>query len=298
MRIARIAVALDGSRLAETVLPAARSFAETLAAELALVHVIERAPPREVHGEAHLATRDQAQAYLDELAARIVGEGVGCATKVAEAVENDVPAALEAQARELGADLIALCAHGASNLRERVVGRIAERTLQRGSIPVLLRTARTPQAPAFELRNLLTPIEQGHDIGAAVDASRTIAGAYGATVTLLSVPERASAPAARLQPGASALAYELSRDATSEHLERLASELRHEIADVRAVVADGRPAAAILNLSQSLPADLVVLVTHARTGLSAWYDPGTVQQLLAHPDLTLLLLKQPSQDHS
>jgi hypothetical protein len=39
-------------------------------------------------------------------------------------------------------------------------------------------------------------------------------------------------------------------------------------------------------------------VTHARTGLSAWYDPGTVQQLLAHPDLTLLLLKQPSQDHS
>ena len=181
MRIARIAVALDGSRLAETVLPAARSLAGTLAAELALVHVIERAPPREVHGEAHLATRDQAQAYLDELAVRIVGEGVECATKVAEAVENDVPAALEAQARELGADLIALCAHGASNLRERVVGRIAERTLQRGSIPVLLRTARTPQAPAFELRNLLTPIEQGHDIGAAVDASRTIAGAYGAT---------------------------------------------------------------------------------------------------------------------
>jgi nucleotide-binding universal stress UspA family protein len=50
MRIARIAVALDGSRLAETVLPAARSLAATLGAELALVHVIEREPPREVHG--------------------------------------------------------------------------------------------------------------------------------------------------------------------------------------------------------------------------------------------------------
>jgi nucleotide-binding universal stress UspA family protein len=280
------------------VLPAARSLAETLAAELALVHVIEREPPREVHGEAHLATRDQAQGYLDELAALVTGAGLACATHVAEAAQDDVPAALETQARELGADLIALCAHGRSNLRERVAGRIAERTLRHGGIPVLLRTARTPQAPPFDLRNVLTPIELGHDIDAAVDASRTIASAFGAAVTLLSVPEQASAPVARLQPGASALAYELGRDATAEHLERLASELRRDVTDVRAVVADGRPAAAILALSESLPADLVVLVTHARTGLSAWYDPGTVQQLLAHPDLTLLLLKQPSQDRS
>jgi nucleotide-binding universal stress UspA family protein len=293
MNIGRILVALDGSRLAETIMPAARSLAETLGAELILVHALERNPPREVHGEAHLATAEEAYRYLDGLAGRLRRSGVACEMRVAETPADDVAAALDMHARDLGADLIAMCAHGRSNLRDRVVGRIAERILRRGDVPILLRTTRRPDVPDFELRNLLTPIELGHDIDAALDASRTIAAAYRAAVTLLTVPEPASAQAARLQPGTSALAYEFRREDAREHLDQLAERLRADVPDVRPVLVDGRPADAIVSLGESLPADLIVLVTHARTGFSSWYDPGTAQQLLSRPDLTLLLLKQP-----
>ena len=293
MNIGRILVALDGSRLAETIMPAARSLAETLDAKLILVHELERDPPREVHGEPHLATAEEAYRYLDELAEGLRRSGVACEMRVAQTPADDVAAALDLHARELGADLIAMCAHGRSNMRDRVVGRIAERTLRRGETPILLRTARRPDVPEFALRNVLTPIELGHDVDAALDASRTIAAAYGATVTLLTVPEPGAAQATRLLPGASALAYEFKREDAREHLDRLAERLRADVPGVRPVVVDGRPAEAIVQLGEALPADLVVLVTHARTGFSSWYEPGTAQQLLSRPDLTLLLLKQP-----
>lgn len=44
--------------------------------------------------------------------------------------------------------------------------------------------------------------------------------------------------------------------------------------------------------SQSLPADLIVLVTDAHGELSTWYHPSTGQRLPAEPALTLLLIKE------
>ena len=57
-----ILVALDGSRLAEAVLPAACSLAKTLGARLALVHVLEKEPPATVHGEPHQRDVQEASA--------------------------------------------------------------------------------------------------------------------------------------------------------------------------------------------------------------------------------------------
>jgi nucleotide-binding universal stress UspA family protein len=55
---------------------------------------------------------------------------------------------------------------------------------------------------------------------------------------------------------------------------------------------DQPPSEAIAAASESLPAELIVLVTDAHGGLSSWYDPSTLQRLLALPDLTLLLIKE------
>jgi len=57
MNITRILVPLDGSRLAETVLPAASSMAEQLGAQVLLLHVLEREPRRSVLCRAQPARR-------------------------------------------------------------------------------------------------------------------------------------------------------------------------------------------------------------------------------------------------
>ena len=50
----RILVPLDGSRLAEAALPQALLLARALDAGIALLHVVEKASPRRVHGDVHL----------------------------------------------------------------------------------------------------------------------------------------------------------------------------------------------------------------------------------------------------
>jgi nucleotide-binding universal stress UspA family protein len=291
MTFTRILVPLDGSRLAEAVLPVASSVAAKLGARLLLLHVLEREPPATVHGEPHLSSEDEALAYLEEHAARLRGLGLGVDVHVHERPVGDVAAAIDRHAHELEADLIAMCAHGRTNLRSRLTGSIAERILRGGSIPILLRTAHAPEAATFELRRLLVPIDFGHDVDAALSAARALAKPYGASVALLSALEPAP-PSARMLPGTSALTRELDLDALHRRLGELAEGLRTDIADVQTIVEARRPTDAILAASDALPADLIVLVTDAHGGLAGWYDPPTAQRLLARPAQTVLLIRE------
>ena len=292
MSFDRILVPLDGSRLAEAVLPAARSFAQQLGARLLLLHVLEREPPETIHGEPHLSTVADAKRYLEKHAERLGGHNVDVVVHVHERNVSDVAAAIDRHAHEFDIGLIAMCAHGRTNLRHRLMGSIAERILRGGSIPIMLRTVRRPNVGEYRLRNLLVPIDFGHDIEAALAPTRLLAAAYQATVTLLAVPEPASPAVTRLLPSASALARELEREDLGRRVDDLAHGLRSDLPDVRVIVLDRQPTDAILAMASSLPADVIVLVTDAHGGLTSWYDPSIAQKLLTTPDLTLLLIRE------
>jgi nucleotide-binding universal stress UspA family protein len=292
MTFTRILVALDGSRLAEAILPAARSLARALGARLALVPVLERGAPATVHGEPHHSDLQEATAYLERLAGELRSDGIAVEVHVHERPVGDVAAALDRHAHELGADLIAMCAHGRTNLRTRLVGSIAERILRGGAIPILLRTVRETDEASFALRNLLVPIDFSHDVDAALSAARALAAPCGATVTLLAALEPDSPPTGRLLPGTSAAMRELGLDGLARQLETLAQDLRADVPEVRAIVDPRRPADAIAAVSEEIPADLIVLVTDAHGRLSRWYDPSAAQRLLGRPDMTLLLIRE------
>jgi nucleotide-binding universal stress UspA family protein len=292
VRFSRILVPLDGSALAETVLPAARALAERLGGHLLLLHVLEQQPPAAVHGQPHLGDPAEALAYLERQAETLRGDGVAVESHVHERPVDDVPTAVDMHAHELGADLIAMCAHGRTNLRSRLIGSIAERILRGGSVPILLRTTVRADVPDFDLRRLLVPLDFGHDVEAALDAARTLAPAFGASVTLLSALEQPPGAMARLLPGTSALLREYDRDELCRRLGVLAADLREGLGEVDAVVAEGSPTDAIVDLGESLPADLIVLVTDAHAGLESWYEPPTGRRLLQRPDLTLLLIRE------
>jgi nucleotide-binding universal stress UspA family protein len=290
VKASRILVPLDGSQLAEAILPVAASFAQKLGASLILLHVLEQEPPRDVHGEPHLALADAAETYLEERARTLRDAGVTIEVDVHERPVANVAAAIDRHAHEHDADLIAMCAHGRSNPLDRLLGSIAERILRGGSAPILLRTVRAPSDGPFELRHLLVPIDFEHDVDEALSAVRLLAAAYGAHVTLLSVREPGSPAAARLLPGATAQAERYALDDLRRRIDELADGLRADVTTVHADVSDRRPSSAILAAVE--PATLVVLVTDAHGGPTGLFDPSTTQQLLARPDLTLLLIKE------
>jgi len=290
VKVSRILVPLDGSKLAEAILPVAASFAQRLGASLILLHVLEQEPPRDVHGEPHLARADAAESYLEQLAGALGDSGVTVEIDVHERPVANVAAAIDRHAHEHDADVIAMCAHGRTNPLDRMLGSIAERILRGGSAPILLRTVREPSEGPFELRHLLVPIDFEHDVDEALSAVRLLAAAYGAHVTLLSVREPGPPEAARLLPGATAQAERYALDDLRRRVEELATGLRADVPAVHADVSDRRPSSAILSAVE--PATLVVVVTDAHGGPAGLFDPSTTQQLLARPDLTLLLIKE------
>jgi nucleotide-binding universal stress UspA family protein len=292
VRAQRILVPLDGSRLAEAILPVAASFAERLGSSIVLFHVVEQGSPEEVHGEPHLTLADEAAAYLDAHAASLRDRGIAVDVDVHDRPVANVAAAIDTHAHELAADLIAMCAHGRTNPFDRLLGSIAERILRGGSTPILLRTVRRPSSGPFELRNLVVPVDFEHDTEVALAAVRAIAVAYGVGVTLVSVQEPGSRATAKMLPGASALAASFALDDRRRRVEELADELRDTVVDVETDVSDRRPSTVILDAVSAEPESLVVLVTDAHGGLSGWYDPSTTQRLLTRPELTLLLIKE------
>jgi nucleotide-binding universal stress UspA family protein len=137
----RALVPLDGSPLAEAVLPFLMEIASPLQMSLVLLRVREPIPQLVGDGmrqalldvrEAH--TRDL-EAYLASIAAPLLARSVdvSCAIRSGRPDEEIVAAA-----RDAGADLIAMSTHGRSGLGRLLFGSVAEQVLRHADVPVLM----------------------------------------------------------------------------------------------------------------------------------------------------------------
>jgi nucleotide-binding universal stress UspA family protein len=146
----RVLIPLDGSELAEAILPFAEWVAGPLDAEVVLLSVVE--PISAVAGlaaggvvgpDALLLRQLEAKKYLGEVARRLEAKGM----RVRTLLGLGMPAGEIAEvAKAEKADLIAMTTHGRSGLRRAVFGSVAEEVLRSTGVPVLMirTTAATP----------------------------------------------------------------------------------------------------------------------------------------------------------
>ncbi|MBI1800618.1 MAG: universal stress protein [Chloroflexi bacterium] len=140
----KIMVPLDGSELAEAVLPYVRALAATEGAEVILLRVLVYA----IHdfagvdptfsatiAEANEAVRQGTEKYLRELTARLSAQGLNVSALTADGL---VAEAILDCADKTGADLIAMSTHGRSGLARWLIGSVADRVVRGSKVPVLL----------------------------------------------------------------------------------------------------------------------------------------------------------------
>jgi nucleotide-binding universal stress UspA family protein len=147
----RVLVPLDGSDVAEGVLPFAEKVAGPLDAEVVLVRVVEPLSPADAMASAGVAIPDtlflrelHAKEYLTSMARRLQAKGL----RVRTALRVGVPAAeIVGAAVDEGADLIAMTTHGRSGLRRVLFGSVAESVLRSAEIPVLMMRLAAKAAP-------------------------------------------------------------------------------------------------------------------------------------------------------
>lgn len=297
-------VPLDGSRLAEAVLPAAAYLARTLGAWVTLLHVIEHNAPEEIHGERHLRDPEEAAAYLYEVAIRAFPSDLRVEWHVHTTEVRDVALAIAEHIEELEFDLVIMCTHGYGGLRDWLFGSIAQQVIALAISPVLLiRPSRHGTAPSFSCQRILVPLDGDpeHEQGLVVAAD--LARACAAILHLLMVVHTLhtlpgqQAATAMLLPGTTSALLDLTQERAEEYLIRQIIQLQAQELSATTEVCRGDPVTGIVHAAHRLKVNLIVLGTHGKKGTDAFWSgsitPKISQQ--SHVPLLLVPFREPEQ---
>jgi nucleotide-binding universal stress UspA family protein len=290
-------VPLDGSRLAEAALPAAACLAEYLGASITLLHIIERDASGEIHGERHLTTPANANAYLEEVARRALPADIHVARHVHTVGTADLPQSILDHVEELAPDLIVMCTHGSGGLRDFLFGNIAQQVIARGNTPVLLiRPKEKNAAEVFAVHRLLVPLDgdPGHEQGllVAADLAR-LCGAELFLVFVVPTPGTLSgdqAATGRLLPSTMRAVLDLAQQDAAAYLARQMTALQATGLTVKAAIRRGDPASAVVKAADAAGADMIVMGTHGRAGMDAFWAGSISPKISGRSKLPLLLV--------
>lgn len=290
-------VPLDGSRMAEAALPVAVFLAEKLAARVTLMHVVERNAPREVHGQSHLKTAGEANVYLKEIAQRYFSSGAPVDCHVHETEVTDVAGSIVAHADELNHDLVIMCSHGRGKALHLFLGSIAQKVIGLDSRPVLIaHPDERGEAPEFCCRSILAPLDGDPGHAQALPISSELAQACGANMLLaMVIPNLTNLPGdmaatGRMLPGTTSRMLEMASQEAEEYLASLLESLREQGVAASAQVLRGDPAKLIMDAAIKARVDLIVLATHGKTGMKAFWSGSVAHKICGYRGIPLLLI--------
>ena len=306
MNIERILLATDGSTRAEGAEAYACKLAESWGATLTVVSVLEFAPgldPESPVCRIYLAElMTQATEDLARLKARAAERGIAVHTRIETGIPSEQ--VLAAAAAE-DADLIIMGTAGKTGLAHVLLGSTAERIIRTAPCPVLAvrmdrseaeRTGVSTSRLA-SLDRIMVPVDFSDCSLDALEYAVAVAQRAQASVMLLHV----------LEPVSYGLDFTVSIQAEREHerkilTERLAGLVAAlEAANVKSesLVRGGLPRDSILEAARAWSADLIVMGTHGRRGLSHALYGSVVESVLRKSHCPILTVRSPKfhQDH-
>lgn len=137
----KILVPLDGSELAEAVLPHAEALAKSEGAEIVLLRVAVIPDENLFSRNPALATNiikeveEEADAYMMNEVIKLRGEDINVSGITRDGL---VPDTILAVADETHADVIAMSTHGRTGVKRWLMGSVADKVVHYAHIPVML----------------------------------------------------------------------------------------------------------------------------------------------------------------
>ncbi|OGO12676.1 MAG: hypothetical protein A2Y93_07405 [Chloroflexi bacterium RBG_13_68_17] len=290
-------IPLDGSSLAECVLPHGLAMAQALGARVTLLQVVEQEEtasrtraidPLEWH-----YSEAEAGAYLQEVAERLRPAGVSAAQVQlqGEPAERVID---YAQAEHV--DLILLGSHGRSGLSGWNVSSVVQKILARAYLSILLIPAYHPattEISALRYERILVPLDGSQRAECVLPLVGALAAQHGSQVLLAHVvrkPElpRRAPPSREDQELANALT-ERNRLEASRYLEELRARLSLP-AEVRLLVEE-HVAATLQQLALEEKVDLVLLSAHGYSGGTRWPYGSLPTSFIMYGNKPLLIVQ-------
>ncbi len=289
-----ILVPLDGSKLSEASLTPAAALAKAFRSTVTLLHVIEQDAPEEVHKDRHLTESDEAEAYLKEVAHRAFPARAKVITHVHTAAVADVARSIvEHVATEFQPDLIVTCTHGRSGMHDRLYGSIAQQVVAQGKTPLLLIK---PGDQEFKLEQILLPLDpdSGHD--ESLEVGETLAKTFKSRLLLVTVIPTFTtlageqAAAGNLMPATAQAFLQMKEESAHSHLQEHAETLQKAGLKVTYEIIRGDPSNLIVKAADQFEANLIILSTHRRAGMGAFWARSVAPKVAQRAKTPLLLI--------
>lgn len=289
-----VLIPTDGSASAER---AARYGAVLAAAYGAGVHVLSVVDERDYDGveddgsavDAGKTAAERNATRAVDAVADLVGNG-----DVTTHVTVGVPAdAICAYAADADVSLVVMGTHGRTGLERFVIGSVAEGVVRHADVPVVTVRAgdAAPTWPPIE--RIVVPTDGSDASLAAFSHAFDLAERFDATVDGLSVvDERTKSNVYTVSTALEEMSGGLEASARAA-TDRLAAEAKTRGIDVTTSVVDGLPSRAICTHAESSDADLVVLATHGRTGLSHYLLGSVAERVVRNSTVPVCTVPAP-----
>lgn len=312
-----ILVPLDGSALAEQVLPYVYALAPVINADIHLLRVVKDVKhnadadlvntiasmygtndPLVTELQYQMDLLDQrrlaAQNYLTARAEALGADGLIVTTEVRVGPPADV---IVEVAETAHVTMIAMVTHGYSGLKRWALGSVTDKVIHATATPVLVvRGQEKPATQPYALRRIVVPLDGSELARQALPLATELAYCSHADLLLLHATD------VRVVPHVTAQVLDRAPDLSIDsviQVRRHAEEYLHGIADtlprngsaIVPIVVSGPPAECIIDEAATTEASLIVMATHGYSGLRRWALGSIADKVLQASKIPLLLVR-------
>lgn len=298
--IRRVLIPLDGSELAEQVIPHLVRFIAPERTELLLMTALSSSIFPLLNDTIRSFTSEQIALSNENEASERVRAVAQQLDQMGFRVESQLLSGTAAEsilrlAGEAYVDLIAMSTHGRTGVERVLLGSVADEVVRNACPPVFLVPSRVEVKPDPLPRTILLPLDGTSLAETALPVARQFAQDTGAVIHLVRVVESLDA---KDEPATDQLSFDLN-DIDEQPITRQAAcyleriRLRLQLAGIvsRCQVVEGDPADAITRIAHTENTDLIVMSTHGRTGLERMVYGSVVSQVVRSASCPLLLMR-------
>jgi len=292
-----IIIPLDGSTLAETVLPTAVYLAATLNSKVTLLHIIEKDASPVIHGDRHLTTPLEARSYLEDVARHHFPRATQVSFHVHRTEMRNVAAGILAHQAELEPDLMIICTHGRGGLRQIMFGSIAQQVVEAGRTPVIIMRPQAATAlPGGRIQTLLAAADNDPEHSQGLLTALKFGQSIKARVHVIGVvPTMGTltgkhATTGKFLPATTYQVLQMAEKELEIFLRQKIQPFSETGAEVSLQIGRGEPASIISKTAEAAAADIIILGTHGKAGTAALWSGSMAAKVIKQTLRPLLLV--------
>lgn len=300
----KIAVPLDGSGVAESILPLLKPVLRRVDS---LVLVIQVAHYPVVPGtEAYVPPVDfeePAREYVTRISKDLSAEGIRARglVRVGPSAEGILDVV-----KEEGVSMIAMATHGRTGLARWVLGSVAEKVIRVSPVPTLVmrsfpkersQSASLVRHAPFAPDRMLVPVDGSENSLGVVPYAIAMARLFESKVTLLRVHEPGEVPDSPIPVnrarGPQAPEERMKRPFGEIPVQRALRQFMDAGVAAELVETAGDAGSRILETADRSGASLIAMATHGRSGPTRWMLGSVTEKVLRASELPMLVVRSP-----